>query len=67
MRSIIAIVIAAELLAAPAAKAQSQATFVPAVSVSTMHDDNLLSAPSAVGDVLTYSDPPSKAATTRRP
>jgi|SRR5688572_4604402 hypothetical protein len=57
MRSIIAIVIAAELFAAPGAKAQSQATFVPALSVSTMHDDNVLSAPSGAGDVLTYIRP----------
>ena len=57
MRSIIAIAIAAELLAAPGARAQSQATFVPALSVSTAHDDNVLSAPSGAGDVLTYIRP----------
>ena len=39
------------------ARAQSEATLVPALSVSTVHDDNLFSAPSGVGDVLTYIRP----------
>jgi hypothetical protein len=57
MRSIIAVVIVVELLAARDASAQAQATLVPSVSVSTVHDDNLFSSPTGIGDVLTYIRP----------
>jgi hypothetical protein len=57
MRSIIAVVIVVELLAARDASAQAQATLVPSVSVSTVHDDNLFSSPTGIADVLTYVRP----------
>jgi hypothetical protein len=57
MPLIIAIVIAVELMAAAEARAQAQATLVPALSVSSTYDDNLFSAPSGVGDVVTYLRP----------
>ena len=57
MRPHVALVIAVALLAAPDARAQSTTTLMPAISVSTAHDDNLFSAPSGVGDVVTYLRP----------
>jgi hypothetical protein len=57
MRPIIALVIAAELVLASETRAQSEATLVPALSVSTVHDDNLFSEPSAVGDIVTNLRP----------
>jgi len=57
MRPVIALVLAVELVLTSSARAQSEATFVPALSVSTVHDDNLFSEPSAVGDVVTYLRP----------
>lgn len=62
MRSVLALVIAVELAVAPAAIAQSSATLVPSVSVSTVHDDNLFSAATGsggggIGDFLTYIRP----------
>ena len=57
MRPIIAIVIAVELLVTSEARGQAEATLVPALSVSTVHDDNLFSSPSAVGDLVTYLRP----------
>jgi hypothetical protein len=57
MRAILLIVIAVEFGAAFEAGAQSEATLVPAVAVTTVHDDNLFSAPKGVGDVLTYLRP----------
>ena len=57
MRPIIALVIAVELLVTSEARGQAEATLVPALSVSTVHDDNLFSSPSAVGDLVTYLRP----------
>jgi hypothetical protein len=39
------------------ARAQSEVTVVPAVSLSTVYDDNLFSAPHGVGDVVTSLRP----------
>jgi len=57
MRLIVVLAIAAELALASEAGAQAEATLVPALSVSTVHDDNLFSTPSAIGDVVTYLRP----------
>jgi len=57
MRPIITVVIVIELFAASGAWAQAEATLVPSLSVSTVHDDNLFSAPTGVGDVLTSVRP----------
>jgi hypothetical protein len=57
VRSILLIIIAVGLGAAREAGAQSEATLVPAVALTTTHDDNLFSAPKGVGDIVTYIRP----------
>jgi hypothetical protein len=57
VRSILLIVIAVELGGSSEARAQSEATLVPAVAVTTIYDDNLFSAPKGVGDIVTYIRP----------
>jgi hypothetical protein len=66
MRPVLALILALEVAGAPAASAQSSATLIPSVSVSTVHDDNLFSAASGgsagsggegIGDFLTYIRP----------
>ena len=51
------IIIAVQLGTAVEAGAQSEATLVPAVALTTAHDDNLFSAPTGVGDILTTVRP----------
>jgi hypothetical protein len=57
MRSTSLIVAVLCALATAEAGAQSEVTVVPAVSVSTVYDDNLFSAPTGVGDVLSSLRP----------
>lgn len=45
------------VLTAAAPRAQSRATFVPSLSVGTVHDDNLFSRERAVGDYMTELRP----------
>jgi hypothetical protein len=57
MRSILAAALICELIAAPAAFGQSQGTIVPSLSITTLHDENVFSTPSAIGDFITTFRP----------
>jgi hypothetical protein len=57
MRSRLLIAVVFGACAAAEARAQSEVTIVPAVSVSTVHDDNLFSAPTGVADVVSSLRP----------
>jgi hypothetical protein len=57
MRSTLCLAVALALLAAADARAQSDVTVVPAVALSTVYDDNLFTAPTGVGDVVTSMRP----------
>lgn len=51
------LVLAAALVLAPGVRAQARVTFVPSVSVSTSHDDNLFSKVRGDADFLTHISP----------
>ena len=57
MREKVAIVIAVALLAATDASPQATTTLMPALSVSTVHDDNVFSRPQGTADILTSLQP----------
>jgi hypothetical protein len=57
MRSTLCLAVALALLAPADARAQSDVTVVPAVALSTVYDDNLFTAPTGVGDVVTSMRP----------
>jgi hypothetical protein len=57
MKEKVAIVIAIALLAATDASPQATTTLMPALSVSTVHDDNVFSRPQGTADILTSLQP----------
>jgi len=57
MRQTIAVIIAVGLFVTPDANAQTTTTLMPALSVSTAHDDNVFSRPQGTADILTSLQP----------